>query len=87
MKKMTAVHLSLLGVILMISVGCVDPRIKREISLINVMTSTAAEEFKEAPDDAAKVKVADDFFQVAPKHTKVVDDYIFGRKPEAVKVE
>lgn len=58
---------------------------KREVSLVNVMTSTAAEEFKKAPTDAAKVKVAQDYFDVAPKHTQVIDDCVFGRKPAVPK--
>jgi len=61
--------------------GCIDPRIKREVSLINVMTVTAAEEFNAATTPEAKVQAAKEFLDVAPKHTQVLEDYVFGRKP------
>lgn len=73
--------LSLLGGVMLLSLGCIDPRMKREISLTNVMVSTAAEEFKKSTTDGAKLKVAQDYFEVAPAHTQVIEDYAFGRKP------
>jgi hypothetical protein len=66
--------------------GCpADARIKRQASLLNVKTAVASEEFKAAATPEAKVKVAETWFENAPKMTQVLDDYLQGKKPQAPK--
>jgi len=67
--------------VLLGTVGCTDVRIKRQASLLNVETKTAAVELENAKTDAEKVKVAKQFFKVAVPQTQVLEDYMFGREP------
>lgn len=78
------VHLSFAVLLLSLFLcGCpADSRVKRQASLLNVKTATAAAEFKAAPTDADKVKVADEYFRSAPLMTQVVEDWFFNRKPQ-----
>jgi len=70
--------------------GCVDDRIKRQISLTNTRTQVAAKEFNEAATPEEKVKVADRYINGVPerevpgmKHmTQVADDYFQGKDPK-----
>ena len=62
--------------------GCgKDARIRRQASYVNVVTQTAAREFKEAATETEKVKIADTYFERMPKHTQIMEDYLLGKKP------
>jgi len=63
--------------------GCVDDRIKRASSLLNVKTQVAAKEFEAATTPALKAEVAKRYFDNAPTMTQVLEDYMFGRKPQS----
>ncbi len=78
-------HCLLLLPLLLILAGCVDERMKRQASLLNVKTDTAAEEFKAAPTSDAKVEVAKAYFENAPAMTQVISDYLCGVKPAPVQ--
>jgi hypothetical protein len=79
------VSLAVLSLCLLLT-GCpADARIKRQSSLLDVKTKVAAEEFKAAATPEAKIKVAETWFETAPKMTQVLDDYLHGRKPTGPK--
>jgi hypothetical protein len=79
-------RLLLVPPLLFVLTGCpADARIKRQSSLLNVKTKVAADEFKKAVKPEEKLKVAEVWFETAPKMTQVLDDYMQGKKPEGPK--
>lgn len=69
-----------LAVVLVLSLaGCLDSRIKRASSLVNVKTQVEAKEFNEAKTDAEKLQIAKRHFETLPPYTQVLDDYMHGR--------
>lgn len=77
MKTRLLAALLLLGILS----GCIDDRIKRQGSLLNVKTQVTANEFNAAATPAEKLKIAGTYFESAPKMTQIMDDYLQGRKP------
>jgi len=61
--------------------GCVDARMRRAASLVNVKTQTDATEFSTVKTDAEKIVVAKRHFESLPKFTQVLDDYCHGKQP------
>ena len=83
MKK---VRILLVVVGVLVLTGCPkDDRIRRLASLHNVKTHTAAKELKAATTDQQKVEIAEEYFRKAPEETQLIEDYMFGREPTAVK--
>ncbi len=68
-------------VCLLLLTGCVDSRLKRQASLLNIKTNVATSEYKTAATPDAKLAVADEYFRNAADMTQLVEDGIFGRKP------
>lgn len=62
--------------------GCMDDRIRRQVSLLNVKTKTAASEYDTAKTPEEKDVVAKAYFKDAPAMTQVIDDYAYRRKPQ-----
>lgn len=61
--------------------ACVDGRIKEAASLVNVKTSVTAKEYKAAKTPEEKIKIADEYFDTAPRLTQVLEDHMYGREP------
>lgn len=72
----------LVPLLCLVTAGCVDDRVKRASSVLNAKTQTAAKEFGAAATPEAKAAVAARYFDNAPDMTQVLDDYLFGRKPQ-----
>jgi len=68
-------------IILVIGSGCIDSRIKRAASLVNVKTTVEAREFEIAKTPEEKLKIAETHFKTLPPLTQVLDDYMQGKKP------
>lgn len=71
-----------LAVMLTCLTGCMDDRIRRQVSLLNAKTKTAASEYEEADTPEKKDTVAKGYFKTAPQMTQVLDDYAYRRKPQ-----
>lgn len=68
--------------------GCrSDDRIRRLTSINEAKTETAKKEFTAAPNDAEKVKVADEYFRNADEIARTLNDYAQGRKPRKKPAE
>ena len=88
---MRKAKLILVAAVLVLAAGCVDARIKRQASMLNVKTGVATSEFANAKTDADKIKVANNYFLKGPNGepsaqdmTQVLEDYAFGRQPVVV---
>lgn len=68
-------------VLLFLLPACVDGRIKEASSLVNTKTVVTAKEYKAAKTPEEKVKIADEYFDTAPRLTQVLEDYMYGREP------
>lgn len=71
----------------LVMTGCIDDRIKRQGSLLNVKTQVAAKEYKAADTPDNKNAVADEYFRTAPAMTQVMDDYLQGKDPQKPQVD
>ncbi len=72
--------------ILILLPGCMDDRIRRQISLLNVKTQTARDEFNAVPTAEEKNNVASTYFNDAPAMTQVLEDYAFKRQPTVISL-
>lgn len=82
MRKLFAATL-----ILLLAAGCAkDNRAKQGSNLLNVMTETAAKEYKEAKTPEEKDAVATEYFRQAPRFTQTLDDYMHDRPPATIDV-
>lgn len=72
--------------LLVLTTGCIDDRMKRLSSLNDVKTQTAREEFEAAKTDAEKVQIAREYFRNAPEIARTINDYMHGRKPADLPV-
>jgi PBP1b-binding outer membrane lipoprotein LpoB len=79
--------LALVALLALILTGCIDDRIKRQSSLLNVKTQVAAKEYKAADTPDKKVAVADEYFRTAPAMTQIMDDYMQGKDPQKPQVD
>ena len=61
--------------------SCVDSRVKREASLLNVKTHVATTEYNQAVTPADKCKVADEYFRDAQDMSQIINDGLLGNKP------
>lgn len=68
--------------------GCPkDERIQRQSNLNAVKAEVARNEFTAAATDAEKVAIAAEYFRTAPEEIRVVDDYLWKRKPDSKSVK
>jgi hypothetical protein len=77
----------LLSFLLLGLAGCVDGRIKQAASLSNVKAQVTAKEYKAAKTPEEKLKIAEEYFNTAPRLTQVVEDYLYGRNVPAAPVK
>lgn len=61
--------------------GCMDDRIRRQTSLLDIKTKTAAHDFSVAITPEARIEIAQDYFKDAPAMTEVLVDYAFSQQP------
>lgn len=82
MMKTTTASWLIVVIILIIGSGCIDSRIKRAASLVNVKTTVESKEFSDAKTSEEKLKIAENHFKTLSPLTQVLDDYMQGRKPQ-----